>query len=291
MNKYTIADLEQLTGIKAHTLRIWEKRYNIVKPHRTKTHIRYYDNHQLRKLLNIATLLARGYKISQVVALNKKEIEQKIETLEQLTEDKIYLSYIHNLTMAIIEFDELAFEKIFSAAIVHLGMYDTIVKVIYPFLHKTGLLWRINKLLPVQEHFASAIIKRKLASAIDGLPTKYKSDKKYILFLPPDEYHEIGLLFADYILRKNGSTTIYLGQNVPYENLENIISSINPQYLLTFYTTRKNITTVQSFLKKILLKYKHIHILVSGCKETIQQLNFSSRIKLLYTPDVLAEYI
>lgn len=289
MKSYHITELEQLTGIKAHTLRIWEKRYRILKPHRTLTNIRYYDDTQLRKLLNICMLLSNGYKISKVAALNENKIHQLIKQLEDIpTASEII---INKMIIAILAFDELQFEKLFSTSVKQWGVFDTMITIIYPLLKRIGLMWSINDASPIEEHFITAIIQRKLCTAIDTLPPAHKKNKKYILFLPPDECHEIGLLFANYILRSKGLSTIYLGQNVPYTNLQEYISKINPSHLVVFFTTKRNDEETIKDLKKIITKHPKKKVLVAGYQTLLEKIRAIKGIKLLQAPHDLLKSI
>ena len=265
METYQINQLEQMTGIKAHTIRIWEKRYGIIYPERTSTNRRTYSESQVRKLLNVSTLLARGQKISKIASLTEDELNSLIEQ-QEINEvmDNICTGYINDLLKTMLDFDETGFEKIFAAVTTRLGFYDTMINVIYPFLTKVGILWSISKTVPIQEHFASCIVKRKLMAAIDGLLPPTKKTKKFLLFLPPDEWHEIGLLFANYILRSKGYETIYLGQNVPVENIESIIKAVQPKYLLTFYVNPRPVEEVQQTLSRLAMTDENITLFVAG---------------------------
>ena len=288
MSSYQIADLEQLTGIKAHTIRIWEKRYKLIEPHRTPTNIRYYDDEQVRKLLNVATLLACGGKISHIAELSDEQLNKQIqESQDQPSEDNSSTSFVNSLTAAMINYDEPGFDKIFSAAITRFGVYNAMIKVFYPFLFKTGILWITNEAMPSQEHFASNIIRRKLLAAIDGLMPAKKRNKKFVLFLPPGEWHEIGLLLSDYILRFNGCETIYLGQNVPYENLNAVITKLKPNYLLTFYVSRIDEYAVNEALKELCKCHKDTEILVSGSNDVVKHIKPGKRVTILKNPDQL----
>ena len=288
MSSYQMADLEQLTGIKAHTIRIWEKRYKLIEPHRTPTNIRYYDDEQVRKLLNVATLLACGGKISHIAELSDEQLNKQIqESQDQPSEDNSSTSFVNSLTAAMINYDEPGFDKIFSAAITRFGVYNAMIKVFYPFLFKTGILWITNEAMPSQEHFASNIIRRKLLAAIDGLMPAKKRNKKFVLFLPPGEWHEIGLLLSDYILRFNGCETIYLGQNVPYENLNAVITKLKPNYLLTFYVSRIDEYAVNEALKELCKCHKDTEILVSGSNDVVKHIKPGKRVTILKNPDQL----
>jgi len=277
LESYQITDLERITGIKAHTIRIWEKRYNLIQPKRTATNIRYYDDSQVRKLLNVSSLLENGYKISSVAALSDVEINDivsEISSTEQKPTDAIGTVFINNLVGATIAYDETAFERIFTAALTRFGMHNTMLQVIYPYLIKIGILWRSDKITSIQEHFASNLIRRKLIAAIDGLPLPYKQGKKFLLALPPDEWHELALLFADYIIKAAGYTTIYLGQSVPHHALHTIITDTSATHLLTFYITSRWDTQKIDQLCSIRDKCKGLKMLIGGEQ---RRLNYASK--------------
>lgn len=252
MNSYHISDLERLAGIKAHTIRTWEKRYQLIKPYRTSTNIRYYDDEQARKLLKVSTLLAKGLKISKIAALSEKQMNQQLQTFQKVgTKNVQCAELVNHLISSMLSFDEIAFEKIFLEAIARFGMYQAMLNVCYPFLHKIGMMWAIEGTMPAQEHFASAIIRRKLLAAINNLPPVTKKSKVFLLFLPPEEWHETTLLFSDYIIRSKGYKTIYLGQNLPVHNLIDVVKSVNPTHLLTLYVARQSPEKIEQELLKI----------------------------------------
>lgn len=292
MSSYQIADLERLTGIKAHTIRIWEKRYNLIEPHRTLTNIRYYDDAQARKLLKVSTLLTQGLKISKISELSEAEINARIIDLQSVgKEDATCVGFINELIGSMLTFDEAAFERSFSSAVVRFGMYEAVLKVFYPFLHKTGFMWSIAEAMPVQEHFASAIIRRKLITAIDGLSLATKRTKTFLLFLPADEWHEVGLLFSDYIIRSRGYKTIYLGQNVPASNLSDVIDNLKPTHLLTLYVAKRSEQQVNDELKQIIKKHPHLQLLVGGSYPLQDAVKKLKNIHLLSSPSELVKLL
>ena len=232
---YSIQDLEILSGIKAHTIRIWEKRYNLLIPARTDTNIRYYNDEQLIKLLNTCTLLAHGGKISKVSKLSNLEIATSVENLMMPdSQDEQLDVFINKIIASGLTYNNQLFQNSFAAASLRLGIYLCYRNVILPALIKLGLMWGKSELIPAQEHFISNLIKQKLFSAIDGLPMPRAKAKKFILFLPEREYHEIGILFAHYLITKAGHKVIYLGQNVPRKDLEITIKQVNPDALVLF---------------------------------------------------------
>lgn len=292
MEYYQINDLETLTGIKAHTIRIWEKRYNVIDPHRTETNIRYYDNEHARKLLNIASLINAGYKISKVAELSDEQINKLIiENSNSAENDSISTSLTNSLVAAMLSYDEPSFEKTFSSSLTRLGMYNTMLKVIYPFLYRVGVLWNVNEVMPAQEHFASWILKRKLMAAIDGLPLASKKTKKFILFLPPEEWHELGLLFTEYIIRNKGITVTNLGQDVPYDNLLEVAKNLKVNYIVTFFTARRDAEEIKSSVKHILDKNKEIQLLIGSSEINKQHIPNNKRLTILHKPDDLLKFL
>lgn len=239
MAQYSIKDLEKLSGIQAHTIRIWEKRYKLVTPQRTDTNIRVYSDEDLKRLLNVAVLNHNGLKISKVARLNDDEMKDRIM---QLTSDPNNPdNQVENLVVAMVELNEQRFESILHRLIGQLGMEETFVKIIHPFLVKIGVLWQTGNIHPAQEHFVTNIIRKKLYVAIDSLEVQ-NENPKFLIFLPEGEYHEIGMLFYNYLLRRNGFNTIYLGQSVPFNDVKTIQATYNAEYLVTSF-----ITTLQDF--------------------------------------------
>ncbi len=291
MKFYHIAELEQLSGVKAHTIRIWEKRYNIITPNRTDTNIRLYDDDQVRKLLNVSTLLTNGVKISKIAELSDADINGKIEELQSAVNgDFITVSYVNSLISAMLDFNEAAFEKAFAAAVTRFGMFDAMLKVFYPLLHKIGMMWATQNAMPVQEHFASSIIRRKLLSAIDGLPPSTKRTKRFLLMLPPDEWHEIGLLFSEFIVRSKGIDTIYLGQNVPYANIAEISNRSKITHVLLFFVSRRSDEELTHLRKKMELS-ADVKLLVAGNPDITALLAKQRHIDILESPDDLLNFL
>ncbi len=292
MEFYQIADLEKLTGIKAHTIRIWEKRYNLIIPQRTTTNIRLYDDEQLKKLLNVATLMAFGFKISKIAALKSSEIHQLIlEKNNTQTNNATITAYINELTLAMMIFNEPDFEKTISNSIIKFGLFDAMLTIIYPFLHQTGLLWSLNNTMPIQEHFASCIIKRKLISAIDALPAAAKPNKKFLLLLPQNEWHELGLLFSNYIIKSKGYQTIYLGANVPFNNIETAITLIKPTHLFMIIFSNLSLDILNQKTLFAKLKSTKTNLLLSGHIEKLLPFENKQRITILKQPTDLLKIL
>ena len=291
--EYSIKDLERISGIKAHTLRIWEKRYEILTPQRTDTNIRSYDHDDLRKLLNINTLIKNGWKISKIGKLSNEELGNEVQQqFDEITSDtQDTTPYVNALVIAMLDFNEQAFEKIFSIVTTRIGLKNTMIRVINPFLQRVGLMWSVWKVHPGHEHFATNIIRKKLFSAIDLLMPQVQKNSEFILFLPSGEDHEIGLLFANYLLRAEGHETVYLGQNVPFDALQQVVEKRKPNALLTFFVLNTKSEKVQSCLDQYAKHFKSQKIYVAGSPEIFSGLNILPSVKLLLSPESLDEVI
>lgn len=266
MGKYSIKEVEQLTGVKAHTLRIWEQRYNAVQPHRTKTNIRYYDDEQLKFLINVSLLLKHGRKVSNIFKLSANQMKDELNSLgaSGLPGDKFLEVICDSLVLNMMELDEVGFETKLSKAILRYGFEESMQKVIIPFLEKVGILWATNEINVAQEHFISNLIRRKLFVAIDGLSEPSDDAKKFILFLPEGELHEIGLLFCYYAIKRRGYKVIYLGQSVPMSDLSKIENVYQTDYLLSYFTINLENNGVQNSLEYLSTQFPGKEIFVAG---------------------------
>ena len=250
MGKYSIKDLEYLSGIKAHTLRIWEQRYKILTPKRSETNIRYYSDDDLKYLLNISLLYGFDYKISQIAKWKREEVAEKVYEISRNTYD--HDSQINALTISMIEMDEERFEKILSTNILQFGFEKTMLTLVHPFLKKIGILWQTGAINPAHEHFISNLIRQKLFVAIDGqIVPKAQTSKKYLLFLPEGESHEIGLLFANFILKSRQKRVIYLGANVPLTDVKDVYDFHRPDYVLTIFTSKPVSSEIQDYVSEL----------------------------------------
>lgn len=292
MSRYQINDLEQLTGIKAHTIRIWEKRYQLIQPYRTATNIRYYDDEQVKKLLNVATLVHFGHKISRIAQMEARQLNDMVSNLQNVeSDDAVNASYITSLTSSMLSFDENLFERTLSAAFTRHGVYNGMIQVVYPFLAKTGVLWSINETMPIQEHFATGILRRKLLAAIDGLPAAKESPATFLLFLPQDEWHEVGLLLTHFLTRSMGFKTLYFGQNVPFDNLHTTIPHIRPTHFITFYIMRKKSVDIPAEFVRLASNIGDARLVVCGREDMLAQLPAHPSIDLCSDANAMIEYL
>lgn len=266
-SKYTIKDLERLSGVKAHTIRIWEQRYNLFNPDRTESNIRQYNDHDVKLLLNISLLVNHGFKISHVARWSLPEISKKVSEITRNSGDldEYHQIQVDNLIMAMLGFDDALFDSTLKACCEKVGFELTMLNVVIPFLQKVGMMWRTGESTVVQEHFMTNLIRKKLLVEIDAVPaSKDPSAEVYLLFLPEGELHEIGLLFSKYLLKARGKRIIYLGQNVPREDLRIYCKEHRPQYLLTFFTAAYTSESINDYLQDLTTWIGNTRLLVAG---------------------------
>jgi DNA-binding transcriptional MerR regulator len=271
LNRYSIKDLEHICGIKAHTLRIWEQRYNILEPKRTDTNIRWYDADDLKLILNISFLNNHGVKISKIAKLSPDELRRQVRSIAESSVS--FPDQIQALTFAMIELDELQFEKIISSNILRFGLEKTMVNIIFPFLSQIGILWQTDSINPAQEHFITHLIRQKLIVAIDAQQNNYApSIKKFLLFTPEGELHELSLLFANYLVRSRGLRSIYLGQSLPLNDVFSISDVHKPDFVFTIITSVPSNEDVEPYLKKLASGLPHGKVIVTGYQVTSQEI-------------------
>lgn len=284
MNKFTIKDIENLSGIKAHTIRIWEQRYQIIRPKRKSTNHRIYDNDDLKRILRISYLYHCGFKISKIAQLSEEEIK-KI-ALEMPHQDRFYEIHANQMMEAMIDFDQIRFEKIFHNLLLHIGFEQTITKVIYPYLERVGLLWMTGNIIPAQEHFASNLIRKKILVAIDGLKLPHASSSHFLLFLPEGEFHEIPLLFAHYLLKRSGKMVTYLGCNVPLEDVKVFVGLKKITHLYTHMVTNFTKQEIHAYVQQLAEYFPTQQIVLAGPQ--IHHLNLALPANIQQLPSLEA---
>jgi DNA-binding transcriptional MerR regulator len=238
-SSYSIKDLEHLTGIKAHTLRIWEQRYEIVVPRRTDTNIRTYSDEDLKTLLNVAVLIQKGWRISKIADLSRDQLNQKV--LEEALERGSQSAQVTRMIQACIDLDEATFSQILDASIRESGEEVTFTQLVGGFIHQIGYMWQTDAIGVAHEHFASNLIKQKMYAALDRLTDQRMTAKKpaILLYLPQDELHELGLLYLHFLLKSRGEAVIYLGQSLPLEHLTPIFKPGNSfKLVVSVWTTQ-----------------------------------------------------
>ena len=280
MANYSIKDLENFTGVKAHTIRIWEKRYNVVEPKRTCTNIRYYDDEDLKKLLNVSILNRHGYKISNIVNFSDDSMNEKILGLAQSNNN--LESQVESLVLAMIDMDEARFEKIFNTAVINLGFEEAILKLMYPFFEKIGLLWQIGSINPAQEHFVSNLLRQKLIVAIDGIIENLNGNNKtFVLFLPEGEHHELGLIFYHYLIKKYNHKVYYLGETVPFEGLVDVCKLKKIDYFVTSIITARASDEIQAYVYRLSDQFTKSTIFMSGLQSTHLDFDIPDNVEII----------
>jgi len=293
LSRYSIKDIEKLTGIKAHTIRIWEQRYGLVEPHRTSTNIRFYDDEQLKKMINISILIRNGKKISHISRLTDEAMKKAtIDTLEnQKAGEDFFQVQADALLISMIELDEDHFEKIISTSTLRYGFENVMMKILIPFLQKVGLLWTSGEISISQEHFITNLIRRKLLVAIDGQVNNVRRTERFLLFLPERELHEIGLLFAKYLIRSRGFRLVYLGQSVPLPDVIQVSNHYTPDYLLTYFTLGFGQDEVIKNVKAISEQLPDTSLLLCGPGVTYTDVSPYPNTRILYTVDELLTFL
>lgn len=262
MTKYSIRDLELLSGIKAHTIRIWEKRYSIISPERTSTNIRYYSDDDLRRILNVSVLNKNGYRISDISHMSGSELNRCI--LEAGRQNDAYDIIVNSLLLAMMQLDEKQFDDIIMASVENSGFEITLTEVVRRFMEKVGLLWQTGSVSVIQEHFISSLLRNKIILAIENEHFYQEKAKLFLLFLPGNEYHELALLFFHYMLRKAGHRVVYLGQNVPLELINQAAVKVEPDYMLTSITINMAPDSRSAFIREIEKLPPHLKVLIGG---------------------------
>jgi DNA-binding transcriptional MerR regulator len=262
MQQFTIRQIEQLSGIKAPTLRIWEKRYNLIAPDRSEGRQRIYTNEDLRSILKVVYLYEKGIRISKIARMKEQQLLQQISDAGG-TDDGI-LGVIPLLMEAAISLDSGRINQIFHSVEKEFGFEELVLRIIYPFLEKLGRAWVSGKVLPNNEHFISHLISCKILFAIDQLPVVRESDRVVVLFQPQGEYHEIPLLFMQYLFKKHGWKTVYFGCNIPLNVLEGYLAYTKVTHIYSHLVTNLGEDSPNDFFRKLVEKFPGIAITAGG---------------------------
>lgn len=249
---YSIKDLEVLSGIKAHTIRIWEKRYSLLIPQRTETNIRYYTDDDLKRILNVSLLVKNGYKISKVSKWEEEKIKETVLDISKV--DKSKEAYIERLLLYMLNFDNIRFYDLVNEIIKRNGFEDAIFKVFFLLFERIGTYWQVGSIFPAQEHYVTNIIRQKLIAEIDNIGLNDTRGKTILFFLRENELHELSLLFYSYLAQKAGFNVIYLGQFVPFNDLKKMSSHVKIDFVFTAF-----INSIPKFeLEKYLVDLKEL---------------------------------
>jgi DNA-binding transcriptional MerR regulator len=277
---YSIRDLEKLTGIKAHTIRIWEQRHNLIEPARTETNIRYYTDENLRDLFNIALLNKHGYKISRIARMDSGEIAARVA---EITENNgSQNAQIDALTLTMIDLDEVTFDRIFQGYAGDHGFENTVVDLIYPFLDKLNVLWLTNSVSPAHERFIGNLIRRKLMAAIDGEPSEIgREASTFLLYTPEGESQELTLLFMHYLLRKRRQRVVYLGANTAINDLRDACQPLRPDYVFTMIQEPLTRQSIQHYIDQVAILAGEGQLLLTGAQLFVNPVKLPPNARLL----------
>ena len=287
---YSIRDLEKLCGIKAHTIRIWEQRYGIVIPKRTKTNIRYYQDADLKTLLNVALLNKNGFKISKIAKMSPVEMVEKVAAISEINFE--YNTQLDALTISMIEMDEYKFDRIISTNIQQIGFERTVLEIIYPFLDKLSVLWLTGSVNPIQENFMSYLIRQKIIAAIDNEPfSSGKNVKKFMIFLPEGENQELSLLLMHYLLKSRRNQVVYLGQNVSIQDLKDACNIHKPDFIFTMVTETYSKQPVQKYVNRLSENFPDTEIILSGYQIMAQNVSSRGNVSALGSLDEVIHFL
>jgi DNA-binding transcriptional MerR regulator len=291
VNSFTISQISRFSGVKAHTIRIWEQRYNSLNPKRSEGNTRYYSGAQLRRLLNIVSLVEKGHKVSELSAMPDEKIFKVVKEYTLLQSDTSREYYILQLIAAAVNYDEVHFDKIFSHCLLKFGMKNTYITIFHPLLVRLGMLWSCDNLPPAQEHFISNLIVQKLYTAIDSLPPAQSQKDSWLLFMPENDYHEIGLLFAQFLIRVSGKKVISLGPNLPFDSVVEGVKEIKPKNILLFLINSDLPEITASYLKRLQKNIRESKIFVAGNEELLEKAMPLKGISWLRSVQLLQEQL
>jgi DNA-binding transcriptional MerR regulator len=289
MNSFTIKDIENITGIKAHTIRVWEQRYNFLKPQRSDTNIRHYSNNELITVLNIALLNKNGFKISHIDKMSEADVKAKIFALTQAQAQQERT--VNELIEHMIDLDVDKVEKILDNFISSKGIERTITQIIFPFLERIGILWLTNRINPAQEHLVTNIIRQKLILGIDGVKSPIQTNKSVLLFLPEGEHHELGLLFIYYLLKSRGIRVYYIGANAPLKDVEYLTQYKPPTFIYSHLTAVAHNFNFERFLFNAGVQLKNFNVIISGLLTQNYKKKVPANISFKKSLNEVMEYI
>lgn len=289
MANYSIRDLAKLSGIKAHTIRIWEQRYSIIEPKRTASNIRYYTDQDLKFLMNIAFLNRKGIRISKIAKLSKEEINAEVDELSKTEAE--HTDNFQGLAMAMMELDEAKIGKLLTKCFSQNGVEDTILNVLVPFLEKASLLWLTGSISSMHEQFASCVIRRRILTEITKLKVKKVRDApKVLLYLPEGDQQELYLMFVQYLLKKRNINVVYLGTKIVIEDLQLAASIHQPNFIYTIISERHKCYVPESYVGRLSDGMEAPHLLVSGFQHTPKQEESPDNVTVLEDLNELVEF-
>lgn len=283
--KYSIKELEHLSGIKAHTIRAWESRYALISPERTETNIRYYTDSDLKRLLNVAVLVQGGARISKVAEMTDAEMKEAVVNTGNYEAN--FNSYVNALKAAMLDYNDQAFDAVVSRCIIKYGAEKALLQIVGAFIKEVGLLWQVGAIRVSHEHFASNLLKMKLFSLVDQAIRDRSGSAKggYVLYLPANELHELSLLYLYYVLVSKGHRVIYLGQDIPLSYLPEVTNKTGIVNFVSVFTTSPHVTQVTEYLQQIVEVFpkNQCKFFFSGRQLKEEEIKFNSSGIILFS--------
>ncbi len=276
---YSIKDLENLSGIKAHTIRIWEKRYDLLIPKRTDTNIRLYSDDDLRRILNVSLLVKSGNKISKVAKWDEDTIRKTV--LELSRSDAYKPDYVNRLILFMVNFDNRNFFRLTNEIINKIGLEDAVTNVFFDFFVRVGTYWQVGSIFPAQEHYVTNIFRQKIIAEIDLLSQHEKDGPLILFFLPDNEWHEMSLLFYSWLARKMGYNVIYLGQAVPWEDLEKIRKQLSVDMVFTAFINSIHKQQLEDYLDALKKLFNRQKIFITGLQVKLHEPKLPRNVKVV----------
>ncbi len=286
---YSIKDLEVLSGIKAHTIRIWEKRYNLLTPTRTDTNIRLYSDDDLRRILNVALLVNNGFKISKVARFSDEEIRKNVLAVN---EDKTSESdFVERLMVMMLDFDNVGFNRLTSEIISKMGLEEAVLKVFFILFQRIGTYWQVGSIFPAQEHYVTSIFRQKLIAEIDKIGISNTKEATMLFYLPENEMHEMSLLFYSYLAQKSGYNVVYLGQFVPFEDLTRIQSHVKIDFVFTAFINSIAKDDLETYLQELKNSFHNQKIFITGWQLQIHNPVLPRNVKIVKDHKEFKKYL
>jgi len=266
-NSFSIKDLENLTGVKAHTIRIWEKRYALLEPERTETNIRTYDLQNLQKLLNISYLNANGHKISKIAAMQPDQIKKQVKDTAE--KDITHNHAISTFKLAMLNFDQKLFYETYTGLEKEKGFINIFYDDFMPLMGEIGMLWQTETITPAHEHFLTTLIRQKLLTSTEAIQSQniITKEQVFVLYLPDNEVHELGLMLLNYEIIARGYKSIFLGQSVPIDALQDLLNYYDDLVFVSYFTVKPEKEKLNDYFKEFelkILKNKQIQFWVLG---------------------------
>ncbi len=294
MKKYSIKYIERFSGIKAHTLRSWENRFDILQPERDDNNKRLYTEEQLKQVLNITLLLSKGLSISQIKELTPSEFVAKVNEISDMAgthkENQLEVK-INAFVLSMLELDESRFEKVLASCLLQRSFEDTLKEVIYPFLNRIGIMWRTGEVSTAKEHFIYQLIRQKIIVAIDGLGQASQSRERYLLFLPKSEFQDLLILMYMYLLKSKGQSCVYLGEDIPFDDLKEASRIVRPDALVTVIKAPASKIDTQAYVYRLSEAFAQQQILLAGNPYFMEELEYPKNVQRIVQMDDLKALI